>query len=129
MITTAQLQSLTRPQLKRVFEALGNDLLIVRPTTTVNADGFDSPGVEVSAIVRGLLLPISTDRRVKLAATGGQLAIPAFEALLPHDAPVTEPGFVIRLAGVNYYPTADAIDEGSQGVLLVVPLAAPGNRG
>ena len=127
MITTAEIQQLTRPVLQQVFAALGKDLLIVPPGTATG--GFDddgrqqvTPGTPIP--VRALLLPAST--QTQQAAAGSDLPVPKFEAYLPYTAPVAVPGWHLTHEGIAYYPTADARDEGGQGVVWMVPLGAPG---
>lgn len=124
MITTADLQMITRPHLETIFAAFGHDLQVVtlaRPGTWNTPSVTPPPGVPV----RGLLLPVSDQRR-QLAATSG-LPVPQFEAYLPFDTPgLDTPGWYLTCNGQAYYPTRDARDEGGQGLVWVVELGAPG---
>lgn len=141
MITTAELQDLTLPVLDQVVAALGRDLVIVRlgtPSGSYDDDGRREAGSgsETRLPRRGLLMP--AEERVVRAAADAGLPVPRFVALLPYSAPgptalsprlptdLAQTGFVVEDGGQQYYPTADARNEGNQGVLWVVPLGAPG---
>ncbi|SMB85792.1 hypothetical protein [Deinococcus hopiensis] len=129
MITRDEIRALTRPLFARVAAALGQDLEIVPPGKPVgdfDDDGRRQVEAGTSVPVRGLLMPAST--QTQQAAAGSDLPIPKFEVYLPHDAPVAEPGWHLMFEDVAYYPTADARDEGLQGLHVVwfAPLGAPG---
>lgn len=124
---TLEIQQLTRPELAELFEDLGHDLVIVQPgapTGDFDDDGRQQQAPDTRTALRGLLMPASD--RARMAAAGSDLPTPSFEAYLPHDAPVAVPGWHLEHDGIRYYPTADARDEGGQGVVWVVPLGAPG---
>ncbi|SMB89194.1 hypothetical protein [Deinococcus hopiensis] len=119
---TLEIQELTRPELEEIFEDLGHDLVIVQPAAPANQWG--ESGSSNTTDVRGILMPAS--EYTQRSAAGAGLPIPSYEAYLPFDAPVNTPGWHLTHEGTPYHPTADARDEGGQGVVWIVPLRAPG---
>ncbi len=135
MITTAQLQALSRPKLARVFAALGQDLTIARttagdagPPPDVDAGGAAAPapaqpssGLDTG--VRGLAYQLSAADKAKL---GAQLAVPLWNVILPWDAPVDVPGFEVVLAsGQRLLPISDAENIGEQLIAWQVVCRVP----
>lgn len=139
MITTEGLQRLTRPKLARVFAALGQQIAIVRvqddPTATPDDYG-QRPKVTVKPTVIGVAYQLDPEKRARLAAGGSVLEVPDWEVILPFEAPVAEPGFVLHVHDradpsrlvVELHPATDAQDPGTQGVAWIVLCRSPRAR-
>lgn len=119
---TLELRADIPAELAGVFRDYGHDLVIVRPTAAPTW-GSVAEG-DTRQAVRGLLMPASD--YLKRQAVGSSLPVPAFEAYLPYDPALSTPGWHLEHAGLAYYPTGDAKDEGGQGLVWVVSLSAPG---
>lgn len=128
---TLEFQAELIPLLEEVFADLGQDLVIVHPggpTGTTDNEGRRVKTSAASETVRGYLYALDLVSRARLTRGDEGLNVPRYAVLLPFSAPVSAAGWHIEAGGVPYYPLADAVDLGAQGVAWEVPLGAPGQR-
>ncbi|MFD1729849.1 hypothetical protein ACFSC4_31365 [Deinococcus malanensis] len=123
---TLDLRADLTPDVRQLLADFGHDL------TLVVGNGSASWNTPASALgitheLRGLLMPTPL-RRLQVTAAS-ELPVPSYVAYLAGadvSADLSTPGWHIQHQGQNYYPTRDARDEGGQGVVWVLDLAAPG---
>lgn len=147
MITTADIQELTRPELDEVFEALGQSVQVLRTAPVPDAP---PPDVDLSGGLvlappasgvhqgRGTAYPAygyqlgTRERQEK--GIGSDLPVPVWEVLVHHSAPLDEPGFSLVLEGgglpapLPLEVIGDAEDLGTVRVAWRLLCRAPGAR-
>lgn len=111
----------------KLFEPYGHDVVIVFPAQA-NGEYGATVAVGSELPVRAALIPAGTGAQA--AAAGAGLPVPGFEFYVLRDDlgahSLDVPGWYVRMDGINYYPTADARNEGGQGIVYFAPLGAPG---
>lgn len=154
MLTTGQLQNVTRPILDRLYPALGQTVEVFRaqvrpaapgalpppeldesgmPVTPPPADPTpDTPGAGASL---GQYPCIASQLDAKeRAELGGDTAVPMWEVYVHWSAPLHEPGLLLVVSGgelpgpLALSPIGDVVDEGTQRVAWILTARATEGR-
>ena len=116
MITTSQIQALSRPQLDKALAAFGQPVTVKRPG-------------QLDVQVRAFLYQLEEKSPQGLRIQAPEFRSVAWQGIFSHDAPIREPGYsVVDAASRVFVPEADAEDPGGQGVALIVRLSPAAER-
>ncbi|MBZ9752729.1 hypothetical protein K7W42_17955 [Deinococcus sp. HMF7604] len=154
MITTADLQSVTRPILDQVFPALGQTLHVFRAQAATSDPGeqplpeYDERGELVTPLPTNPTpttpgagtslgefpcIAYQLDAKDK-ADLGADMAVPLWEVVAHWSAPLHDPGLLFEVFGgelpkpLLLTPLGDIVDEGTQRLCWTFTARAPEGR-
>ncbi|AFZ67075.1 hypothetical protein [Deinococcus peraridilitoris] len=140
MFTPTEIQALSVPELRVIFDALNSPGVKVHRAAPTNNDApqevdasgntiLQPPAPEAASVrVSGYAYQLQGRERREYGGDFADIDAPLWLVLLLGDAPVGTPGFELESNGLRLRPLEDANDLGTVGVAWQVLCRAPGAR-